>query len=737
MEANVGVFIDGVYQTSRNTIDIISVLDVGRIEVARGPQSALFGRSTFAGALSIVNRLPSDHLEGGVQMTVGTNEDFRVRGTISSPVTDNLSVRVGGGYLTYDGFGKNLADRKNNLGGTEKYAVNASLEFLPTPELKATLTGFVTHSKSELTPASVASIAIFNCGATNAATGLFQRYCGAIASPKASDLSPEIPETEGKTRQIAFDLNWRSDGVSVTSITALTAAENITYNDYDGTSQGAVLGVCSSGAACLPFGAYNRLVRVNLATSSRERVRTFSQEIRIQSDSQGSLEWLVGSSYFNSRIPLAALGLGADGSRLAPNERLLQPSPPLNPAAFGTGSYDFSTNPFLVDDWINNQVFASYSRASTETMSAFGSLGYRFGNLRLNAEGRFNVDRKKAQVFSAASFLAQPGYNQPINGVNTPAASAFPVAGPKFARTFDSFTPRFTMDYQATPDIFFYASAAKGVRSGGFNTSNAVSTTGILAEEVAYDEESNWTYEAGFKSEFFNRRLLVNASYFHIDWTNAQITAFTNNPTSQGANAIVRNAGDLKTNGFEFQSEFRLSDAFSVGGSIVYSDPKFQAGAYDSSTTCLIGSGLAATAAPGCPDVIIVDTPSGQRAATSLKGRRPARSVKLQWNMHAVADLPIGLDWRLTGRIDVSRSGQTYADATNMASFGGRTLTNVRIGAESANYSIAFWANNLFDVHYTANTISQPRAGIPFAFFPYEVYLGESRRMGITAGYKF
>ncbi|AXB78588.1 TonB-dependent receptor [Novosphingobium sp. P6W] len=737
VEANVGVFIDGIYQTSRNTIDIISVLDVGSIEVARGPQSALFGRSTFAGALSIATRAPVDRFEGNVQGTVGTNEDYRLRGSISAPLTETLSVRVGGGYLSYDGYGKNAANRNDKLGGTEKYALSGAIEFRPTPELTALLSGFVTHSKTELTPSSVLPISIFNCGNVNAATGLRTRYCGPLTTPETSDLSPNLPDTTARTRQVSLNLNWRRSGVSATSITAFTGAENRTYNDYDGSSLGSFVGVCTAGIACFPAGAYSRTTNVNLVTSGRERVRTFSQEVRLQSDSDAPFQWLSGISYFSSRIPLAALGLGADRSGLAANERVVQVSPPINPAPIGFGGYDFSTNPFLTNDWANNQLFATYSRASTKTMSVFGSLSYRLGDLRASAEGRYNSDRKRAQVFSVLNPLAQPGFNQPIDGTTIPEAGVFPVAGPQFARTFNSFTPRFTLDYQATPDIFFYASAAKGIRSGGFNTGNAVSPTGILAEEVAYQEESNWTYEAGVKSQLFDRRLQFNASYFHIDWTNAQITAFTNNPTSQGANAIVRNAGDLKTDGFEVQADLRLIDQLSIGGSVVYSDPKFQAGAYDSATTCLVGSGVTATAAPGCPDVIIVDTPSGKRAATSLEGRRPARSVKLQWNVHAAADVPLGEDWKMAGRVDVSRSGQTYADATNLTSFGARTLTNVRLGVESERYSIAFWANNVFDVTYTANAIGQPRAGIPFAFFPYEVYLGESRRMGVTAGYKF
>lgn len=738
-EANVGVFIDDIYQTSRNTLDMISVLDVGQIEIAKGPQSALFGRSTFAGAMSISTRAPSRDFEGNIQATVGQDKDYRVRGSISAPLTDTLSLRVGGGYLTYDGFGTNSADTDDNLGGTEKYAVTAALEFAPTPDFTARLSGFLTSSKSELSAYSVLPLSAFNCGAVNAATGLRTQYCGEIKSTKISSITADQPETKAESRQISLNMNWRRDGISVTSVTGFTEAENRSYNDYDGTANGAPFGVCTIGAGCFPAGPYTRLTNVNLLSSGRERVRTFSQEIRFQSDNSSPFQWIFGGSYFNSRIPLAALGIGVDSSGLAANERLVQVNPVGTPAATGFGAYDFTANPFLSSDFMGTQVYSSYTRASSKTMSIFGSLGYSFGSFRVNAEGRYNIDRKLAQVLSVSNPLSAPGINVPIDGTQVPAAGAFPVTGPQFFRTFESFAPRFTVDYQVTPDIFLYATAAKGVRAGGFNTANPVSPTGILADETAYEEETNWTYEAGVKTHLFDRRLLLNISAFHVDWTNAQVSAFTLNPTAVNPTRIVRNAGNIKSNGIEVQSELKLHDYFSVGGSMIYTDPKFQAGAYDASIVaqCVIGTGATATAAPGCPPVILVTTPSGTRAVTSIEGKRPTRSVKLQWNLHATADVPLTDSWNITGRVDVSHSGLTYGNLINTASFGERTLTSLRFALENDRYSLAVWGNNIFNVLYTSNSIAQPRAGYPFAFSIPEIYLGESRRIGVTASAKF
>lgn len=738
VEANVGVFIDGIYQTSRNTIDIISVLDVGQIEIAKGPQSALFGRSTFAGAMSISTRPPADRFEGNVQATVGVDKDYRLRGSISAPLSDTLSLRVGGGYLTYDGFGENSGDPDDKLSGTEKYAASASLEYRPTTEFTARLSGFFSHSATELSAVSALPLSAFNCGSVNAATGLRTMYCGDLTASRVSSITADAPDTVAETRQVALNLNWRHNGVAVTSVTGFTEAENRTYNDYDISAAGTLFGVCTAGAACSPAGAYTRLQRVNLLSSNRERVRTFSQELRLQSDNASPFQWIFGGSYFNSRVPLAGLGIAVDRTGLAANERLVQVSQTTTPAATGIGAYDFTANPFLVNG-LGNTVYSSYTAASTETMSVFGSLGYRLGDLRLSAEGRYNIDRKKAQVFSVSNPTSAPGINPPINGTTVPAAGTFPVAGTPFARTFESFAPRFTVDFQATPDVFLYASAAKGVRSGGFNTANPVSATGILAEEVAYEEETNWTYEAGIKSELFDRALLLNASVFHVDWTNAQVSAFTLNPTAVNPTRIVRNAGDIKTTGFEAQTELSFSRHFKLGGSMVYSDPKFQAGAYDASivTQCVIGSGATATAAPGCPPVILVTTPTGTRAVTSLEGKRPQRSVKISWNAHAVANVPLAGDWRLFARTDVSYTGEAPYNLPNTAFFGARTLTSARIAVENDRYSVALWANNIFDVLYAANAIGQPRAGVPFAFSVPEIYQGEGRRVGLTVGAKF
>lgn len=742
VDANVGVFIDGIYQTSRNTFDLISILDVGQIEIAKGPQSALYGRSTFAGAIGISTRRPSHQLEASVAATIAEDKDYRIRGTISGPIVDGLLyARVAAGALTYDGYGKNLANPSDNLNGYRKYGATASLEFTPSPEFTALLSAFVTKTRNEPIALNLLPVANFNCGVPNAAFGRPLLYCGEVKANKVSDVSADVPLGDMRTRQIALRMQYDAGIAKLTSVTGLTSASNISYTDYDGTSTGLLFGVCPLGNACLAGGSYTRTYRANLLVSSREKVRSFSQELRIQGDDDAPLQWLFGGYYFNSRVPLNnTAAIATDGTGLGVNDRLVQILPVQTTPNFGP--YDVTANLFLVPtSSVATQVAASYAQAKTTTKSVFGSLGYDFGDLRVSAEGRYSWDTKRAQTFSAAaSPTLAPGAYPQIDGLNVPAPGVFPIVGTPYKNTFKQFTPRFTVDYQPVPDLLIYANAAKGARAGGFNVNPVNNVNGILASEVAYDSETNWTYETGIKSRLFDRRLLLNLSVFRTDWKNVQISAFTTNPNLP-ANvvplAITRNAGGVKSKGFEVQSNFKVSDLLNIGGSISYSDPKFQAGTYDAGqiSRCRLGTTPATyTAAPGCPPIIAVQTANGgTQYVPSLEGKRPLRSVKLQWNLNATLGTELNDDWRLTARVDVNYTGPVYGNNINTYYFGERTLTNLRIALDSEKIDIALFANNIFDKSYTQNSISQPRANLPTGNNVPELFLGQDRQIGLTA----
>src|SRR5690606_31058242 len=83
--------------------------DLRRIEVLRGPQGALFGRNTAAGAISLISAKPGPAFEG----YVSAGYDFErqgvdLTGVVSAPLSDTLGVRIAGKLVHQDGYIRNL-----------------------------------------------------------------------------------------------------------------------------------------------------------------------------------------------------------------------------------------------------------------------------------------------------------------------------------------------------------------------------------------------------------------------------------------------------------------------------------------------------------------------------------------------------------------------------------------------------------------------------------------------------
>jgi iron complex outermembrane receptor protein len=100
---NVGVFLDGVYLSGKAGVDL-ELNDLERVEIVRGPQSALYGRNTFAGAINYITKRPSSTYEGEGEITVGERGLFKLMASASGPINDSLRFRVGAFSREFDGF---------------------------------------------------------------------------------------------------------------------------------------------------------------------------------------------------------------------------------------------------------------------------------------------------------------------------------------------------------------------------------------------------------------------------------------------------------------------------------------------------------------------------------------------------------------------------------------------------------------------------------------------------------
>jgi len=128
-ESGVAYFIDGVYITG--SIADYDLQDVQRVEVVKGPQSALYGRNTYAGAINFITKDPGDEVGGNVQLQVAEDDQYQVTGSVSGPLIDGvLSGRLAGRYYergaifnsTFDGAG---------VGEQESQSISGLLRWTP------------------------------------------------------------------------------------------------------------------------------------------------------------------------------------------------------------------------------------------------------------------------------------------------------------------------------------------------------------------------------------------------------------------------------------------------------------------------------------------------------------------------------------------------------------------------------------------------------------------------------
>ncbi len=133
----VGILIDGIDVSSESMLTAgggmlanLRLLDAERIEVVKGPQSALYGRVAFGGAINYVSKKPGDEVEGNFTTDVGDYGQFEIRGSVSGPVSDTLSIGVNAAYAEHDGYYQNSLDGQK-LGGFESAGVSFSARFTP------------------------------------------------------------------------------------------------------------------------------------------------------------------------------------------------------------------------------------------------------------------------------------------------------------------------------------------------------------------------------------------------------------------------------------------------------------------------------------------------------------------------------------------------------------------------------------------------------------------------------
>jgi iron complex outermembrane receptor protein len=270
VEQSVGVVVDGVAM-SRNGMGTMSMIDVDRVEVLRGPQGMLFGKNASAGVISIVTKKP---VVGETSLAVGasyaTLDDIRFNGTVNIPIGDSGAFRLAYSRTDRDGIVENI-QRREMLNDRNEDIVRGKLLAEPTDKLSILVIG--DWSKSEAlccawTARSAAPGQAF--AALNAAAGIVPGPRNTRNAAGARFFQNQ--EQFGFSMQVDYDLGF----AGLTSISAYRNWKAVDNNDPD----------------ILPV----NILDVNTGDSE---VDQYSQELRLTSASGSALEWTAGLFYFH------------------------------------------------------------------------------------------------------------------------------------------------------------------------------------------------------------------------------------------------------------------------------------------------------------------------------------------------------------------------------------------------------------------------------------------------------
>jgi len=367
IEPAVGVFIDGVYR-SRAAASIGDLPKLERVEVLSGPQSTLFGKNASAGVVSVVTAKPDFETNGYVEAGVGNFNQIYSRAYLTGGISDTMAVSLGGGFQNRDGYFTNLAEA-NDFNDLNRYNLRGQILWQPTDNAEFRLIADRSELNENCCGTGVIIDGPFAAGQPN--VGDIIRSLGANQPSADNQFSYETfanrnSQNEISDRGISLEGKFNFGDIDITSITAYRANDS----DYGSDSD------------------YNSLVFLENVFQEVD-IRTFTQELRLDTSFGDKLDVLLGAYYFNEDIDQDA---GIDYGRDTRTYIDLLAGGPATLAGI-EAALGFENGTFFSDE---TRVLESFTQED-EAYSLFGSADYQVTD-RLTATLGLNYTKDKKQV---------------------------------------------------------------------------------------------------------------------------------------------------------------------------------------------------------------------------------------------------------------------------------------------------------------------------------------------------
>ncbi|XAP79294.1 TonB-dependent receptor [Citromicrobium bathyomarinum] len=529
-EPPVAVVVDDVLQVNSRSFDQ-PLFDLESIEVLRGPQGALYGRNATGGAIIINTKMPTNDFEGYVSLGGGTGGEYGGEVSVSGPIAkDVVLFRLSGSYTNRDGYFDNLF-LGEKVDGLEDIALRGHLRFLPADAVTIDLRGSIVRTEAG------ALNYTYQPAIIDPATGL----------PTAFDFTindADLVDRDFYANNLGLD-NRDIDQVSLRVAIDLGFGELKSISAYDRITQ-------STGSDQFPYTAASSITPspafpfYDATQSQFFDVETFSQEVRLTSNSDQAFRWMVGGYYLDtSRFTSSSIM-----SDLEQGIIRIRREPFTNP-----------TNPltsFIADD-NDNQAWAVFFNAAYDLTDS----------LELSVAGRYDKDERTQYVDPAQGLYDGAG--------NVTGPIGQPGAVNK--ATFDMFQPKVTLRYQPTDTATLYASWGKGFRSGQFNPNGVgviAAGAGVNGVSDVLPQEETETLEAGFRAQLAPRTSISGAVY-KTDLSNAPYFVFIGAVSAQ----VLVPINQIDIFGVELEGSAEIADGLTAYLGVSFTDAEIKEYAVD------------------------------------------------------------------------------------------------------------------------------------------------------------
>jgi iron complex outermembrane receptor protein len=697
IEPSVGVFIDGVYR-SRAASQIGDLPRVQQIEVLSGPQSTLFGKNASAGVISVRTLAPSYDFEGKIEAGLGNYNQRLMKGYATGGVSDTLALSLSGGFNKRDGYTESISGL-SALNNRDRWNIRGQALYEPSDDV--TFRFIADYSEIEEQCCTVANVINGpTAAAVQALGGQVLDDADPFSYQSALNVDPNDKiEDGGVSMQIDVDF----DDYAFTSISAYRNNESSYINDIDFTS----LDI--------------------LQETANTKIDTFTQEFRLASTGERTLDWMVGAFIFQEEVDFG------DTLFFGTNTRNYFNALGLTELLAGVeGVYGLSPRTFFSADTIVNSnytqdndaysVFLSFDYHISNALTATAGVSYTKDEKQVTVN-QVNTDRLSAidldndlTLFGVAMPLipSLSPFIPTLKGVQfLPNMLEFPNSVEDGKSDDSKTTWSVRIAYELNRNINFFATAATGFKATSWNLSRdgrpfpsdtaALTSAGLIQKNQNYGTrfagpEEATVYELGMKSSF--KQGGINVTIFDQTIDGFQSSIFV------GTGFVLANAGQQSTQGIEFDAVYRPTDNISLTFAGTLLDP-----VYDS----FVGA-------------------SGLTGPVDLSGKKPA-------GIHEQS-LVAGITYNFELDNDIygyARADYIYESEVHLVENVPETMTrevstiNLSTGLTFSNgVSAQLWVRNLTNDEYFLSAFPTPIQSGSFNAYP-----SQPRTFGINVAYEF